>query len=346
MTSHLLEQHRERYPEGLRPSTLKTRQFVFKLLAGSTLPAHWIYREYRELSSQANRSGNLNTGKATGNQTNSVTNPDNGKAVSLEIVSHCWKYTHYLAFQLGSLLSNPPPANMQVTMTVFYSSEDKTTTELLKKVGAIAIPGIHWNWQELPPAYLFRRTIGRNFAARSSTADWVWFTDCDETFQQGCLETLCEKLPQSTEYLLFPQTEYRTAPLDDDELRVDLSAKDWREQLAGLPLDFHGTQMTRATGPLQITRGDIARQFGYCDAVSCYQYPEDSWAKAHEDRVFRWLLGTNGTPIDVPGVYRIQHTRKGRQSSSSLVGKLRQHFRHRRYQRVKDDFGGKRVDRE
>ena len=97
--------------------------------------------------------------------------------------------------------------------------------------------------------------------------------------------------------------------------------------------------MTRATGPLQITRGDIARHFGNCDTVSCYQYPEDSWAKAHEDRIFRWLLGTKGTAIDVPGDYRIQHARKGRQSSGSVIGKLRQYFRHRRYRRVREEFG-------
>ena len=352
MTSHLLEQHRKRYPAGLRPSTLKTRQVIFKLLAGSPIPAHWIYREYGALQTPSlidnsdngeARDQKISDSESSDNENNPDANTET--TLSLEIVSHCWKYTNYLAFQLGSLLSNPPPAGLQLTMTVFFSTEDKATTALLKQVGALSIPGIQWNWQELPPTYLFRRTIGRNFAAKSSKADWVWFTDCDETFQQGCLASLCTQLPDCPEHLVFPQTEYRTAPLDDEELRVDLKADDWREKLAALPLEFHGSRMTRATGPLQITRGDIARQFGYCDAVSCYQYPEDSWAKAHEDRVFRWLLGTNGTAIDIPGVYRIQHTRKGRQSSNTVLGKLRQHFRHRRYRRVKNEFDQQRSDK-
>ncbi len=322
MIEELLKQHRNQYPQQPRPATLKARQIVYKLLAGSALPANWLFSEYRSLPALTQH-----------HKTRSRA------PVLLEIVSHCWKYTDYLAFQLGSLLANPPPDTMRVTMTVFFSSEDKPTLELLKKIQTQTLPNIEWNWQELPPAYLFRRTIGRNFAAKSTKADWIWFTDCDETFQAGCLETLSATLPQCSELLIYPATEYRTVPLHDDEIQVNLGTTDWREKIASLPLTFHGTAMTRATGPLQITRGDIARKFGYCDAVSCYLYPEDSWSKAHEDRIFRWLLGTRGTAIDIPGVYRIQHARKGRQSSDTALGKFRQRLRHRRYQRAREQFG-------
>lgn len=324
MIEQLLRQHREQYTQDSKPATLKIRQFVYKLLAGSSVPAQWLHREYKNLPAQA--------------QSHYLSQADAAQ-LTLEIVSHCWKYTHYLAFQLGSLIANPPPANMKVVMTVFFSAEDTTTLELLQQIQTRTVPNVEWNWQELPPAYLFRRSIGRNFAAKSSSADWVWFTDCDETFQAGCLDTLNSTLPGCKETLVYPTTEYRTMPLHDNEIQVDLKAADWLEKVAKLPLDFHGTRMTRATGPLQITRGDIARQFGYCDSVHCYQYPEDSWSKAHEDRIFRWLLGTKGTAIEIPGVYRIQHAIKGRQSSSTLIGKLRQGLRHRRYQRVRDDFG-------
>jgi hypothetical protein len=36
------------------------------------------------------------------------------------------------------------------------------------------------------------------------------------------------------------------------------------------------------------------------------------WAKTYEDSAFRWLMGTDGTGLDVPGVHRIRHVHKGR----------------------------------
>ena len=61
---------------------------------------------------------------------------------------------------------------------------------------------------------------------------------------------------------------------------------------------FHPSYPTRATGPLQITHGDVARACGYCKHIKYYQSPADAWSKTYEDRAYRWLLGTQGTPID------------------------------------------------
>jgi hypothetical protein len=80
---------------------------------------------------------------------------------------------------------------------------------------------------------------------------------------------------------------------------------------------------SRATGPLQITHGDVARRTGYCNAIKHYQRPVNRWQKTYEDRAFRWLLRTQGTPADVPGVYRIKHISKGRYSPSPAVAQLR-----------------------
>jgi len=74
----------------------------------------------------------------------------------------------------------------------------------------------------------------------------------------------------------------------------------------------------RATGPLQITHGDIARAVGYCESLPYYQRPSATWCKAYEDRAFRWLLRTQGEPVDVPGVFRIRHVAKGRYTGSAL----------------------------
>ena len=68
----------------------------------------------------------------------------------------------------------------------------------------------------------------------------------------------------------------------------------------------------KAVGALQIVRGDVARAVGYCGTIGFYQRPVPKWRRTHDDRVFRWLLGTQGNPIDVPGICRIRHLSKGR----------------------------------
>ena len=43
--------------------------------------------------------------------------------LSLELVSHCWRYSHFLTYQLSSLVRNPTK-KFEITMTVFYAEED------------------------------------------------------------------------------------------------------------------------------------------------------------------------------------------------------------------------------
>ena len=85
--------------------------------------------------------------------------------------------------------------------------------------------------------------------------------------------------------------------------------------------------ISRATGPLQITHGDAARQMGYCQGVHCYLEPAEKWQKAHEDRVFRWTLNSQGTPLDLPGVFRIRHLEKGRYTGTALNTRVRSRIR-------------------
>jgi hypothetical protein len=93
--------------------------------------------------------------------------------------------------------------------------------------------------------------------------------------------------------------------------------------------------VTKAKGPLQITHGDVARGMGYCRDMAVYQRPEPAFAKCREDTAFRWLLGTQGTPIPFEGVSRLRHLSKGRYSgpaSSSAVRRavrrLQERLRH------------------
>lgn len=247
-----------------------------------------------------------------------------GRRCSLEVVSHCWQYPHLLAFQLSSLVLHPP-RTVDLRMTVFHAAEDRPTTELLAWFSTHRVPGVEWHWQALSPAQLMRRGIGRNLAALATTADWVWFTDCDLVFGEGCLDALAQQLQGRRDLLVYPQQEYCTRLLPDGSPML----RDGRNprRLLHITEPLTPRRVTRATGPLQITHGDAARQLGYCDALKAYQAPTDRWRKTYEDRAFRWLLGTQGVAIDVPGVQRIRHLSKGRYPRNRPLRWLRQRLR-------------------
>lgn len=244
--------------------------------------------------------------------------------LSLEIVSHCWRYAHLQAYQLSSLVQHPPQ-DIDVTMTVFYAEEDQATAALLDFFAQQQVPNVTWNWQKLSAPELFRRAIGRNQAALASQADWVWFTDCDVCFGAGALDSLNAQLQGCQELLVYPQEERVTSLLTDDSPML-IAAKE--PAIVSIDEDaFNSKAVTRATGPLQITHGDVARRMGYCAGVSAYLRAEPKWSKCHEDRVFRWLLKTQGTPIDIPAVYRIRHETKGRYTNSKATVALRSSIR-------------------
>lgn len=211
-------------------------------------------------------------------------------------------------------------------MTVFYSEEDSSTAELLAFFQQQTVPRVTWNWQPLHKYELFRRSIGRNKAALASQADWVWFTDCDLLFNQHCLDSLTKRLQGSKEVLVFPKEERTTILLAADAPL--LTEAENVVAIRGINQDqFESHQRTRATGPLQITHGDVARACGYCDAIAEFQKPARHWCKAHEDRVFRWLLGTQGVGVSVPGVYRIRHIEKGRYKTDTVLSSVRRNIR-------------------
>lgn len=274
-----------------------------RFAASGWIPARWFQRDLPPVQSRAAKQGHL----------------------QLEIVSHCWNYAHFLIYQLSSLV-NYPPKNVTVTMTVYYSKEDRSTCALLDHFAQLTVPGVHWNFQERPRQALFRRAIGRNQAALATNADWIWFTDCDLMFRDNCLDALAEQLQGRQDALVFPRVERVTSLLADQDpmLSLDLGAP------AIVDVDtehFTETTCTRATGPLQIAHGDVARACGYCAALPYYQKPSDTWCKAYEDRAFRWLLRSQGVPLDIPGVYRIRHVSKGRYTGGAVNTRMRSWIR-------------------
>lgn len=286
----------------------------WRAAASGWVPARWFNRALPPVPARAARTGRL----------------------QIEIVSHCWRYAHLLAYQLSSLVLFPP-RDVDVTMTVFHAPEDGQTAELLAFFGAIEVPHLRWNWQPLPPPRLFRRAIGRNQAALASRADWVWFTDCDLMFRAGCLDALGAALQGRRDALVHPRTERVTDLLTEDDPRLR------RDAPALVDIDdthFTPREPGRATGPLQITHGDVARALGYCAPIAYYQQPAAAWCKAHEDRAHRWLLESRGTPLDIPGVYRIRHIFKGRYAEGSAVSRVRSGLRQRQDARRGEDRVG------
>ncbi len=244
--------------------------------------------------------------------------------LSIEIVSHCWNYSHLMAYNLSAYV-NHPPKNIDITVTVFYSLEDKSTVAMLEYFKSIKVPGITWNWQLLETAQLLRRAIGRNRIALNTKANWVWYIDCDLIFHQGCLDSLANKLINNTELLLFPEFEFVTPLLSDENL---LLKKNQQPKL--LEIDtalFQRNEIHRAIGAYQITHGDVARSCGYCNNIKAYQTAEPHWKKTYEDRTYRWLLRTQGVAIEIPAIYRIRHQSKGRYKKGSLWSSIRAKIR-------------------
>lgn len=241
--------------------------------------------------------------------------------LQLELVSHCWQYAHLLRFQLASL-ARYPPEKAELTVTVFFNRDDTETVALLDEFAAISAPNIRWNWCQLPQRLLFRRAIGRNYAALNSAAHWIWFTDCDLMVGEGTLDTLAAQLQGRTDYLVFPETHAISALLTRPEIDGLLAVS---EHLESQPHTF--LHEKKAIGPLQITHGDVARELGYCRDIASYQAAEQRWQKAHEDRAFRWLLGTPGVPLSIPNVWRVGHLEKGRYASRGITGNLRKYLR-------------------
>jgi hypothetical protein len=279
--------------------------WFLRLAAGGLVPARWFLPSVPEQAARSARTGFL----------------------SLEIVSHCWRYEHLLAYQLSSLVLRPP-TQLAVTMTVFHAAEDAGTVTLLRDFGARRVPNVSWNWRVLDRGRLFRRGIGRNLAARATACDWVWFTDCDLLFREGCLDALATALQGRRDALVFPRVEAVSGLLGADDPVLE------RGRAGPMPVDIDPARFVqqtrdRATGPLQIAHGDVARACGYCEQLRVYQQPSPVWSKCTEDRAFRWLLRSQGVPLDLPGVYRIRHASKGRYRAHRVSGRLRGAIRRR-----------------
>lgn len=247
--------------------------------------------------------------------------------LNLEIVSHCWRYGHFLTYQLSSLV-NHRTDKFEITMTVYHVADDDKVVPVLDYFGRMEIPGVTWNWRALPKEKLFRRAIGRNLSAKSTEADWIWFTDADILFHEKCLDTLADLLQGRDDGLVHPEIGLGTRLLPDDDPILEKGRQG--PSILEIPIEEfspYGGPRKKAKGPHQITHGDIARACGYCDSIAYYQQPAERWMKTYEDRAFRWLIGTHGTPLPIPNVCQIRHIVKGRYEKDSFTTKVRKKIR-------------------
>lgn len=283
----------------LKESFYTLQEFMLRFAASGLVPARWVFNVPK---------------------TSQLTKPA-AAPETIEIVSHCWNYSHLLSYQLMSLVDNPPQ-QFSIRFTVFYSKEDKATVKLLNQYSAVRRDGIQWNFIELDKNALLRRAIGRNQAAKNTSADWIWFTDCDLVFGKDTFNSLAHELTGQRSLLVFPETVKRTSLLEKNNKLLTCDEFNVDDCLKGGSVKFHTFE--KATGPVQIVHGPSARKYGYCDQLACYQQPQERWVKTYEDRAFRWLLGTHGEPINVADVSIIRHVEKGRYGSDSALSKLRE----------------------
>jgi hypothetical protein len=155
--------------------------------------------------------------------------------------------------------------------------------------------------------------------ARTTQADWVWFSDCDIVFHAGCIDGLASELQGRQDLMTFPKQERITPMLAEDD--PVLAAERDRPRVADIDISQFelATNPPKAKGAYQVVHGDVARQCGYCEQIPLYQRPAPRWAKTYEDAAYRWLLGTDGAGLDVPGVHRIRHIHKGRYGDNTTA---------------------------
>jgi len=280
----------------------KIETHLFRLIIKRFLPASFFRGSIPEKGERQAKTGDLN----------------------IEIVSHCWQYSNMLAYQLSSFV-NYPPVKAQLTVTVFYSTDDKKTVSILNYFEQKSVNNVTWNFQPLENKKLFRRGIGRNMAARATKSDWIWYTDCDIIFHENCLDSLVEQVQGSQEILYYPRQERTTEMLEESD---QMLSKDSKPQIVDINVErFSLHSRNKAKGAFQIVHGDVARSIGYCEKIRIFQTESKHWRKTYEDTAFRWLVASDGAPIDVDGVFQIRHVKKGRYTEQSSIDNVRSKIR-------------------
>lgn len=225
----------------------------------------------------------------------------------INIISHCWKYSRCLAYQLSSLVLHRPKADVWVE--VCCTADDRETNRVIDyfqqrpEFGGVS-PNVVRLYQTTEQ--LLQRSIGRNELSRVH-ADVTWFTDCDHVFGDGCLDAIPQLEPDT---FYWPRTvmRHRTHALGDEAIRGVHGAGLYDVD----PADFEPVRMKVGIGGLQIVNGETARARGYC--------PNSKWQRPLAEGATRFSFGsdvayrrqfTRHVGLDLPNLYRIRQTTSG-----------------------------------
>jgi hypothetical protein len=242
---------------------------------------------------------------------------------TVEIVTHCYcppgvdQYAEHLKWQFASLFLH---AEGPVIWSVCYTDTDHATRDRLETCMDMNsqrgddMPKITVNPIRLDRSHLFRRAIGRNVAAKASTADVVWFTDVDYCFGQNCLYIVQAK-GYPARGLFKPKT------VTISKTHLDGAQMIYKERGNDLPdVHKHEDAFTRdgwkgpAIGGVQIVGGELAREHGYLDGNEKWQTPVNpdmGFRSCRADPAFR----RKHQPVEsvqIPHVFRIRHIEDGR----------------------------------
>ena len=237
----------------------------------------------------------------------------------IDVVSHCWagpngQYAKLLAYQCQSLVDHPPE-HCGVNQHIYFAMED-IATRLVLPAHRYPCPTVQFSFHPIEKLLLFQRPWGRNRHCQHTTADIVWWADADYLFGPGCLDALSQ-IDLSGDKLFYP----RTTLICRDHATGDR----YIERGAGEidPADFIPKNEHKAIGGIQIVTGDTARTDGYVPHIARYQQPAPKGADTivgfGADREYRIQLGTRGTPIDLPNLYRLRHSQTGDNRAKRLA---------------------------
>ena len=236
----------------------------------------------------------------------------------LEIVTHCWSgdavpiYHLMLQLQLSSLILNPPA--VETRYTLFFTEDDRRTKQVIEAFIDKANLYVDVNLQQLDKSCLFRRSIGRHQAALATTADVVWFTDVDYLFYDNSIRQANDACMISEAELVYPDiVHHHRNHFLGDKLLENAESKPG-EVMSINPDEFRPKSYLIAIGGIQIVKGDFCREHGYAKRRLRRRpvNPDLGFQKCRGDADFRKMLTKPRERIELNTVYRIRHSRCGR----------------------------------
>lgn len=246
---------------------------------------------------------------------------------SIEIVTHCWSgdkvpiYHRLLQWQLNSLLNYDTGGLFNTQITVYCSVQDKQTIDTLNYFQPLFNKRQYTKLVAVGVAkeYLFRRAIGRNNAALHSTADIMWFTDCDHLFLGTSLHAAWIRCLEASTNMVHPKQVYINTTHADGDTLLNVAKNGRQDIKTACVLNEYSKQLftlrkeKNAWGGLQIVKGDYARKHGYLNGTDWVNpvNADEGFRSCKCDVPYRKSCG-GSTGVDIPNVYRIRHTRAGR----------------------------------